>query len=239
MKTYFTLLLFIITTTFSFGQSKYQDVVYLKNGSIIRGVIIEQIPNKTIKIETTDRSVFVYQMEEIDKFTKEAILENNSTYNNLGFKKGYRGIVESGYEVGVGYSGIDRLKLNVINGYQINPYFFVGVGTGVRYYTDIDQVLIPIFADFRVNFIDNKFSPYLAFDIGYSFDATNDFLGEGLLLSPTVGVDFKISDNTTMNFGIGYEMQKLYFYYYGGKYFGSFSSYENSGALSFNVGISF
>src|SRR5690554_3163968 len=89
------------------------------------------------------------------------------------------------------------------------------------------------------NFIDNKFSPYLAFDIGYSFDATSDFLGEGLLLSPTVGVDFKISDKSTMNFGVGYELQKLNFYYYAGSYFGYLTSVETSGAISFNVGISF
>ena len=63
------LLLFALITTVSFGQSNYQDVVYLKNGSIIRGVIIEQVPNKSIKIETADRNVFVYLMDEIEKIT--------------------------------------------------------------------------------------------------------------------------------------------------------------------------
>ena len=50
---------------------KYVDVVYIKNGSIIRGVIIEQIPNVQIKIQTKDGSVFVYKMDEIEKMTKE------------------------------------------------------------------------------------------------------------------------------------------------------------------------
>ena len=49
----------------------YQDVVYLKNGSIIRGMIIEQIPNKSIKIQTKDGNVFVFEMDEIEKITKE------------------------------------------------------------------------------------------------------------------------------------------------------------------------
>lgn len=39
MKKYLALLLFAIITTVSFGQNNYQDVVYLKNGSITRGVI--------------------------------------------------------------------------------------------------------------------------------------------------------------------------------------------------------
>ena len=64
-----------------FTQQNYQDVVYLKNESIIRGVIIEQILNKSIKIETADKSVFVYQIDEIEKMTKEAkpYAPNNNT----------------------------------------------------------------------------------------------------------------------------------------------------------------
>ena len=53
------------------AQSGYQDVVYLKNGSIIRGMIIEQVPNQTLKIQTSDGSVFVYQVDEVEKITKE------------------------------------------------------------------------------------------------------------------------------------------------------------------------
>jgi hypothetical protein len=51
------------------------DVVYLKNGSIIRGTIIEQVPGVSLKIETSDGSVFFYKMEEIEKITKEKVSE--------------------------------------------------------------------------------------------------------------------------------------------------------------------
>lgn len=47
------------------------DVVYLKNGSIVRGTIIEQVPGVSLKIQTADGSVFFYKMEEIEKITKE------------------------------------------------------------------------------------------------------------------------------------------------------------------------
>jgi len=53
------------------SSGELQDVVYLKNGSIIRGLIIEQVPNVSIKIQTSDGSVFFYKMEEIEKITKE------------------------------------------------------------------------------------------------------------------------------------------------------------------------
>lgn len=232
------LLLLSLFTTLSFGQTNYQDVVYLKNGSIIRGTIIEQVINKSIKIETADRNVFVYQMNEIDKLTKEAVLKKSSgSLSHSGLKSGYKGIVELGYQVGVGDFGMDRLNLNIINGYQINPYFSLGLGTGLRYYFDAEAALVPVFADFRAYLINNKTSPYLSLGVGYSFDATNDFKGVGFLLNPTVGVSFKFSDKSAINIGIGYEMQKIDFIYDG--YFGYFSSSENSGAISINVGISF
>ena len=47
------------------------DVVYLKNGSIIRGMVVETIPNETIKIRTADGSIFVYSLDEVEKITKE------------------------------------------------------------------------------------------------------------------------------------------------------------------------
>src|SRR6187455_310216 len=55
------------------AQANYEDVVYLKNGSIIHGMIIEQIPNESIKIKTADRNVFVFRMDEIQKITKEEV----------------------------------------------------------------------------------------------------------------------------------------------------------------------
>ena len=238
------LLLFAFITTMAFGQNNYQDVVYLKNGSIIRGVIIEQVPNKSIKIETADRNVFVYQMDEIEKLTKEQYQgrKSSSTYNGIGLQPGYKGIIEFGYQIGTGTYGMDRLKLNIINGYQINPYFSLGFGTGLRYYFDADAALIPLFADFRANFIDNKISPYLSLGLGYTFDATNSFEGVGFLLNPTVGFSFKVSDNSALNVGLGYEMQKMKFLEITeinnwGYTFSEIT--ENSGAISINVGISF
>ena len=52
-------------------MQNYTEVVYLKNGSIIKGIVLEQIPDLSLKIQTADGSIFVYQMHEVDKITKE------------------------------------------------------------------------------------------------------------------------------------------------------------------------
>ena len=49
-----------------------QDVVHLKNGSTIRGTVVEFVPGASVKIETADGSIFVYAMGDVDRITKEA-----------------------------------------------------------------------------------------------------------------------------------------------------------------------
>lgn len=60
-----------LSTSDLWADQTLQDVVYLKNGSIIRGIIIEQVPNQSLKIQTNDGNIFVYKIDEVDKITKE------------------------------------------------------------------------------------------------------------------------------------------------------------------------
>jgi|JI10StandDraft_1071094.scaffolds.fasta_scaffold24488_10 hypothetical protein len=80
MKKLFNLSLLLLVSILAHSQNNLEEVVYLKNGSIIRGTIIEQIPNETLKIQTKDGNIFVYKFDEIVKTTKEAIV--NPVINN-------------------------------------------------------------------------------------------------------------------------------------------------------------
>lgn len=71
MKNIIAFIVLTFFTTVGFGQNQYVDVVFLKNGSVIRGRILERVPNKSVKIETEGNNIFVYKMEEIKKITKE------------------------------------------------------------------------------------------------------------------------------------------------------------------------
>jgi hypothetical protein len=53
------------------AQAYYEDVVYLHNGSIIRGTIVEQIPGERVSIRTSDGSVFVFPFEDVERIAKE------------------------------------------------------------------------------------------------------------------------------------------------------------------------
>lgn len=73
---------FVMTST-AFAQ-QMEDVVHLKNGGLVRGTIIEQIPSESLKIKTRDGNVFVYTMDEIAKMCKEPVMEIG---RHIGAKK--------------------------------------------------------------------------------------------------------------------------------------------------------
>ena len=233
-----------------------QEVVYLKNGSIIRGTVIEQVPGKSLKIQTNDGSIFAYEMSEVEKITKEQGTSyrqrggqrveqggrqgrnGSSILDGNGVQRGYRGFFDIGYTVGTGdWDDTNRVEFATSHGYQFNPYFYAGLGVGVNYYHQAEIWEIPIFADLRVDILNNWITPYVDFRIGYSvYDAT------GFYMSPMVGCRFDFGGPVALNFGIGYTMQKMevdYGYYYRGYYYYADSSKENMGGFSIKLGIEF
>jgi len=72
MKNLITLVILLLCATIANAQQQ-KDVVYLKNGSIIKGNITEMNPGSNLKIETTDGSLFIFEMNEIEKVTKETV----------------------------------------------------------------------------------------------------------------------------------------------------------------------
>ncbi|TFH05256.1 MAG: hypothetical protein E4H06_01680 [Methanosarcina sp.] len=225
MKKIFALVLFITIGILVLAQQNYQDVVYLKNGSIIRGTIIEHVPNKSIKIETADRSVMVYQIEDIEKMTKEAIQSKDNSSKKYSYKKsGYLGIVELGYAFGI-KKAYDFLNFNVINGYKFNHYFSLGFGTGLKYYFESSALAIPLFADFRGYLLDGNITPYIELGIGYSFLVHPDAGRLGFLLNPSVGGSFKVGNKTALNLSVGYLLHIV--------------NKTKVGAININFGFSF
>ena len=180
-----------------------QEIVHLKNGSIIRGTIIEIIPNESIKIETRDRSIFVYKMDDIERITKEG-RQNNShkTYNIIG----YRGFVDIGLTT-AGYGYDSRGEFSTSHGYQFDPYLYAGMGTGIHLYGD-SRILVPIFADVRYTFMNRTVSPYVNLRTGYSFKLHGDIDG-GYYLSPTGGLRIMLRESFALNLAMGYSLQKI------------------------------
>lgn len=238
-RIFLLLIIWLSLNATAFSQNPLQETVYLKNGSVIKGTIVEQVPNHSIKIQTADGSIFVYKMEEVEKMTKEATYSD--PYRNTSYLKkhyditGYRGFVDLGYTIGLGDFGIGRIEATTSHGYQFNPHFFFGAGSGIHYYcTDgAEDIVVPLFLDFRGNFTKGAIVPFGGIKAGYSFVATESFEDFGAYLAPAIGVKFMMSKRAAFNLSLGYTFQfaEVYDYYY--------TSTENTGGLSFKAGFEF
>jgi hypothetical protein len=215
---------FSVTTL---AQNEMQDVVYLKNGSVIRGIIIEQIPNESLKIQTVDENIFAYNISEVAKITKEAIKNNRTRKNNSNNYGSYRGFVDIGYTIGIRTDiNCGRLELTTSQGYQFNPYLFLGLGVGAHYFIGPESYAMPIFADIRANFSRGKVIPFSGLKIGYVAGERN-----GLYLNSFVGGKFMITSKFAFNLSFGYTYQ----------YAEDWSNFddEDISGLSIKLGIEF
>ena len=53
------------------AQQAMEDVIYLKDGSVLRGTILEMVPGKALKIQTRDGNVLTYDMDKVERATRE------------------------------------------------------------------------------------------------------------------------------------------------------------------------
>lgn len=136
------------------------DVVYLKNGSIVRGTIIEQIPNESIKIETSDGSIFVFKMSDVAKIAKETppaqkqaatpakaanvaasepMAASYLIFNPLGFLQ-FGPMVDLEFKLSPKLYGLAHVRLQGLGllahilAYDEMAYWSTAVGGGVRYF---------------------------------------------------------------------------------------------------------
>jgi hypothetical protein len=250
------LITFLLTGSIQ-AQKNLQDVVYLKNGSILRGKIIDSITDQKIKLLMADGSQLVFTINEIEKIAREKpVVAYDKRSGNLvpvrdtppdkEFTEGYTARLEFGNGLTAGRvsPGIMRMKINFIHGYRINPYLAVAGGTGLNVYPGSDDpLLIPLYADLRVYALRKRTTPYFGLALGYFFKVFGDessFRGTGLLCNPCLGVCTRTRGKKSVYIGLEYELksEEWYTYYsYDYRQYTTETVYGQS--IRFNFGFTF
>lgn len=134
---------------------------------------------------------------------------------------GYRAFVDLGYSIDIN-GGSGCIDLTTTHGFQISPYIFTGIGTGINYYHKASAIKVPIFACIRtdIDFFNSSNMPFADLKIGYSLGN-----GNGFMMLPSIGFRFDIFEKIGTNVGIGYSMLRIDDCTYGG--------------IQINVGIDF
>jgi hypothetical protein len=164
-----------------------------------------------VKIELSDRNIIAFRSDEILKETKEKPLGRtfSSLHLTLGLDRGFEGFIEYGNGFNVLGDGFDYFRANLILGGRINKYFYLGIGAGLRNYLLPEVSIVPVFADLRFNFTGRTISPYVAVDLGCSFNPSSEFKPLGLFINPQFGLSLQFTDQNAIVIGFGIEFQRI------------------------------
>lgn len=214
----YQLLFFSLLTCISLKAQDYRDVVFLKNGSVIKGFYNELYPDDSLRLKTIDGGLFICSMEDVERIAKE----RNSVYlidmsdelkhgDEEWRHRGYRGSVEYGNNTNTDNRKLQINSFFTVHGYQFNQYFFAGLGFGLEQisYKDDDITLylnqynLPLIADVRFYLLPMSISPVVDLRAGYTV------LGfKGSYYNPSIGVDFSVSPRFGLFLLAGYFKQK-------------------------------
>lgn len=191
MKNIITSAFLIILSINAIAQKNYQ--VNLKNGSIIRGEIIEK--NDTlIKIQTKDGSVWTYKAEE---------LQSTQPYNpDWHSSKFYNSTT-----IGIMPSNDPGVSFQVVNGFVLNQQWNFGVGIGLE---SIGwDGYVPLFLEAKYNLGKQKSTPYFSVMAGYDLSLDNGFKNGGFTTGAKFGLDHFFTPHVGITTNIGYRYAYL------------------------------
>lgn len=156
------LIIFILLTIIALPLSaqRTKDALYLKNGSVIYGKLLEISDNK-YRIQTSDGSVFNFNSEEVEKFLKEAPHFDGRKTSGAGFT------IETGLLVGLESHKLNALfSFNLIANYTTGTKNIFGVGSGVEF---MGSTFSPVFFEYKCLLNERKTAPFIFFRGGGLF----------------------------------------------------------------------
>ena len=179
MKTYLILVIFIaaLMPLSVSAQDNRQDVIYMKNGSVYRGTIIEQIPAVSYKIEIAGGSVIVIKADDVTKITKEDKFVDGPVYRVRP-----RPVYEFHYRPRTWYIQAQALAeapevgFRLMGGYKFNQFGILALGTGIDLVfcdlhgnTNYAGGYVPVYVYYSGEILRKHITPFYSVEAGYAF----------------------------------------------------------------------
>lgn len=251
MKQLFLHLFFFLLTTIAYSQEQ-NCTVYLKNGTTLRGELIENVPNKHLVIRLEDGTNRTINHEEVERFVREnrtvpsAQTSVNDTLKKIAAPENYKTNgrvfmmeVSAGTGLKKTVNGDRFFGLHIINGYRFNRYLTLAAGVGIERFTAVGMV--PVFLDVRVTPREKKLrtSPSFNAAIGYAFTINNmKFTNEGgVCINPSIGIRRFTSKNAAFHAALGIRLQQGNVYTY--SFYGVVPQKYSFVFMTLNLGMSF
>jgi hypothetical protein len=152
MKKHLPIIIVLIFIGFTLSAQKAKDVLYLKNGSIIFGKLVE-IKDSQYKMQTSDGSILLYKADEIDRFSKETPqFEGRKT-------SGFSFAMEAGLLAGAQHTDYTApFSFNFLAGITSNTKNIISAGSGVEF---IGMPFTPLFIEYKYLIYEKKTTPFI------------------------------------------------------------------------------
>ncbi len=211
------LTIFIFLNFITWGQDAPPlKTLYLKDGSFLLGHMIAE-RRDSYHWELTDGTQIIFQKDQVRLIEDQ---RDNFFHLKKGKIKRIRGFYGSlmvgqlfEKKINEWIEPDHATSINVAVGYQLNPKYAVGVGTGYDIY---ETPVIPLFLNFHGDLLNSTTTPYYRLSAGYGFTAPtkdqkeNQSLDQngGILLHPSIGLKFHTRSNLAMLIDFGYRFQR-------------------------------
>ncbi|HWR99841.1 MAG TPA: hypothetical protein VN249_04450 [Prolixibacteraceae bacterium] len=208
------------------AQKGKHDVVYLKNGSIVKGNILVLDPEKFVKLKTRDQNVWVFEMNQVDSIVRPVKVKAPAA-----IQTGYYNLTEFGVLAGnTNNSKSAPFTIMNVSSWQFDNGFSTGIGIGVHFF---DETYLPVVADFRYFLRKHGPLPFVNLQTGYSIPLGGEYKQTtyyydyssfarpgiwpgpnqteldvsargGFLINPSIGIYSQINENFALTLSAGY-----------------------------------
>jgi hypothetical protein len=203
------LLLSLIICFISTVRAQYNEVIYLKNGSIVKGKILEMRINEYVKFKTFDDNLWVFKYDDIEKFEMEKI--NEFHYKPDSLKQNYLQS-DIGFMIGTVANEM-KAPLSFLTSYnfQLTNSLFWETGTGLEFY---QMTYIPVITGLRIAPLYSNFSIYFQGGLTFPINEKGTInqveykFKYGYLINPGISYTFRNTEKAEFVISLGYRFQK-------------------------------
>lgn len=186
--------LFIISILLSLSAfNQLNSVVYLKNGSAVRGEVLQN-DSTVVRLRTRDGSYWNFNPAEVESIQKyEAEIPARGFYNRTS--------------IGILSGESFDASLRVVNGFALNRHWELGLGLGLE--SMRWDGYIPVFLEARYAVFKGSTRPYLGVHAGYEMPVRNMQFDKGGFSG---GVEFGVTNYFSRHIGISTSIGYRYSY---------------------------
>ncbi len=170
MKKTLYLLVFLFVFSSSFAQRNKNEVIYLKNGTVLKG---QQTPVDDDKVVVrSGKNLWVFNYSEIDSITSKQMPGTFENESAPYFLKASVGILAGSSN----NSKPTPFSFDASFNYRILPKWYLGVGAGIDF---LDESYLPVFGNLEFHFRESRFTPFIGLQGGYMIPLDDEVYSGG------------------------------------------------------------